>query len=360
MTDIKLTTWNIEHFARVLAGNTPQDQNRRQAIASEITQIDPDILCIIEGPGDLTLLQDFVNDSSGLNGNYQIPVINGTNNIIDSNPQDVRDALSDLYQMQGNATTGNQWIWFLVKNDLVQSVSNVFLQDPQIWDQFVGSRSWPVHYWGDMSTRNHRHWRHPQVLVIELNIFRVEFIGIHLKSKINRSRPFDANGNLLQTYVEKAIKARIKLATEAENVRKYINARFRQEATPRIFVLGDANDGPGKRFFEQRFLFFDLLSSLQGDVFFARRFLNHCLFDYEDRLRWSTDFRDPVNPDERLQLIDHILFTQSIVSNNQFPRVESGAGFVEHTIHETINAALSGGDTSDHHPVSVTIRWDAQ
>jgi hypothetical protein len=68
MTDIKITTWNIEHFAKVLAGNTEQDQRRKQAIADEISQIDPDILCIIEGPGDITLLQSFVNDPQGLNG----------------------------------------------------------------------------------------------------------------------------------------------------------------------------------------------------------------------------------------------------------------------------------------------------
>jgi hypothetical protein len=235
----------------------------------------------------------------------------------------------------------------------------VHIQDPEVWIQFVGKRTWPVHYWGDMSTRNHRHWRHPQVLVFELDNIRVEFIGIHLKSKINRRRPFDSQGTLLQAYVQDANKARIKLATEAENIRHYISARFRQEPEPRIFVLGDANDGPGKLFFERQYLFFDLLSNIQGDVFFARQFLNHCLFDYDEQLRWSTAFRDPVDPNERLQLLDHILFTQSLVDDNQFPRIEAGAGSVEHTIHETINITLTGPDTSDHHPVSVTLRWGA-
>jgi hypothetical protein len=99
------------------------------------------------------------------------------------------------------------------------------------------------------------------------------------------------------------------------------------------------------------------LSNLQGNVFFAKQFLNHCLFDYDDQLRWSTDFRDPIEPELRLQLIDHILFTQSLVRKNDFPRIEPGSGLVEHTIHETINAILPGEDISDHRPISVVIRW---
>ena len=357
MTDLKVTTWNIEHFARLLSDPSPEVQRRKQAIVDEITQIDPDILCIVEGPGDLTLLQAFVDDPNGLNGRYQIPVIPGTANLLNPAPANPRDALSDLYQMQGTDRTGNQWIWFLVKDQVFQNASQAFLQNPIVWDQFVGHTTWPVHLWGDMSTRNHRHWRHPQVLVLEFEGARAEFIGVHLKSKINRRAPFDANGALRLDYVQEAIKARIKLATEAENVRNYIDARFQQEPAPRIFVLGDANDGPGKRFFECQYLFFDLLSGLQGGVFFARQFLNHCLFDFDDQLRWSTDFRDPIEPDQRLQLIDHILFTQSLVNDSQFPRVEANAGLVEHTIHETVNALLVGPDTSDHRPVSVMVRW---
>lgn len=354
MTDLKITTWNIKHFSRVLAQNR---QQHKLAIANEIRQINPDILCVIEGPGDLTLLQTFVDDVNGLNGRYRIPVIEGTNALLTPIPTNPRDTLSDLYHMQGNDNSGNQWIWFLVKDQVFQNATQRFLQDPVVWNQFVGHSTWPVHYWGDMSTRNHRHWRHPQVLVLEFEGVRAEFIGVHLKSKINRRTPFDVNGNLLRDYVEAAIKARIKLATEAENVRNYINARFQQEPAPRILVLGDTNDGPGKRFFERQYLFFDLLSSIQGNIFFAQQFLNHCLFDFDDHLRWSTSFRDRIEPNQQLQLIDHILFTQSLVNHNQFPRIEPGAGIVEHAIHETVNAMLVGGDTSDHRPVSVTVRW---
>ena len=49
---------------------------------------------------------------------------------------------------------------------------------------------------------------------------------MHLKSKINRRTPFDPNGELRRHYVEEAIKPRIKLATEAVNVRSYLEARI--------------------------------------------------------------------------------------------------------------------------------------
>ena len=133
------------------------------------------------------------------------------------------------------------------------------------------------------------------------------------------------------------------------------------------------NDGPGKGYFEREFLYFDLVSGIQGDVFFARRFLNHALFDFDDSLRWSTNFHDKVEewsrqlpgsealPSEpidstRFQLIDHILFTQSLVDENLSPHIEPQAGLVEHTIHQRINAMLTKANrTSDHLPVSVHI-----
>ena len=59
----------------------------------------------------------------------------------------------------------------------------------------------------------------------------------------------------------------------------------------------------------------------------------------------------------RFQLIDHILFSQALVKANVLPRVEAHGGMIEHTIHDRINALLkSSQHTSDHRPVSVTIK----
>lgn len=359
MTTLKVTTWNVKHLRKALAGATPKETNRRLAIVRQINDMDPDVLCIIEAPGDVTSLIDWVNapGPDGLGGRYVVPLVEGTEDILNTDPADVRDALKSLYAMQGTALTGNQWVWFLVRKDLLNSPANsAVLQDPLVWQSLVGRSSWEVHYWGDMSERNHKHWRHPQVLVLDVEGHRLEFVGLHMKSKINRTSPFDANGDLNPDYVQKAIKARVKLSTEATDLRAYINGRFGQEPSPLIFVMGDANDGPGKEYFEKQFLFFDLLSNIQGDVFFARRFLNHCLFDFDDQLRWTARFRDRIEPQKPPELLlDHILVTQGLVGHGGFPRVEANSGFVEHVIHDSTNATISG-ETSDHRPVSVSVR----
>jgi len=169
------------------------------------------------------------------------------------------------------------------------------------------------------------------------------------------------------TFVESTM-----LATEAYDIRRYIEQRFLQDPDPRIIVCGDMNDGPGREYFERQYLFFDLVTNIQGDVLLSRRFLNHALFDYDDSLRWSTAFHDKIeewarekfgenlptgsiNP-VRNQLIDHILFTQPLVGQGNTPRIGPNSGIVEHTIHQRINAVLNKTNkTSDHVPVSVTI-----
>lgn len=375
MPTLKLTTWNIEHFGRQLASPNAGSP-RLQAVATEIRDINPDVLCVVEGPGSLPELRAWVKSPEGLDGAYQVPVIPGTDAILAQNPADPRAALQDLYAMQGNDESGNQWIWFLVKDQLFQD-SHARLLDPRVWRDLTKQPKWPVHQLGK-PIRRHSHWRHPQTLLMNLGAAEIEIIGLHLKSKINQKKAFDTVAGkkvLRQAYIQEAHRARANLTTEAYDVRRYIERRFEQDPSPRIFVCGDMNDGPGRDYFERVFLYFDLVSNIQGDVFFARRFLNHALFDFDDRLRWTTGFRDEVEewsrtlpeavalPAEpldttRFQLIDHILFTQALVGDDALPRVASHAGLVEHTVHQRVNATLTQANrTSDHVPVSVNVTY---
>lgn len=373
---MKLTTWNIEHFAKLIADlSAPAHVARLKLISDQIIRMDADILCLIEAPGDLVGLRNWIGlplDQGGLDGMYKVPTIPGTQEILDTNPANVRKALQDLYAMKGTDRTGNQWIWFLMKEDLFNNTS-AEVQNPNIWQGMTGRTDWPVNYWGNYESKVANHWRHPQTLVLDFSGITVEIIGVHLKSKINRKRPFDDNGVLLPTYVDEALRARVKLATEANDVRKYIEQRFQQEPDPRIIVCGDMNDGPGKKFFERQYLFFDLISNIQGSIFLASRFLNHALFDFTEHLRWTTKFRDSIElwarenrewynepvmviDNARKQLIDHILFTQAFVNDSGTPKINARAGFIEHMIHEKVNASIPDSrKTSDHRPVSVEI-----
>lgn len=337
MKTIKITSWNVEHLARLVDDSLSSTEiTRREAIVAEIEVMNPDIFCLIEGPRGEEAIDLFTSELLG-------------------------DRWRAVKASDGEyGISGSQWMWFLVKREYFDQCS---LLPVETWDAFT-EKTWEVHYWGDFETIRHRHYRHPQVLVFDWDGFRVEFIGLHLKSKfVNRGASlWKAGGADREEFIREALKARVKLTTEAANVRQYIAAKFNQVEKPAIFLLGDLNDGPGKEFFEQKYLFFDLMSNIQGDIFQAAQFMNHALFDFPDHLRWSVKFKDFVAEDEaeanivRPILLDHILFTQGLCDDTLPWRIDSHAGKIEHEVHDLINASLSEREqTSDHKPVSLTV-----
>jgi hypothetical protein len=357
---LKITTWNLEHASELVVANPSADVlSRRQRIKQTIESINPDILCIQEGPKGEKGIDDF--SKKVLDQKYLPVLLRKDGEALGKHDKDY-------------STDGQQWIWFLVKADLLK---NCRLQLPSVWDSFiktnqstVGSTTnqppidqWPVHFWGEEQSTLHGHYRHPQVLIYNLgNGYEIELIGVHLKSKINQE-PItrDANDELTGEYLKEALKARVELATEACNIRQYIAAKFQQNESPGILVMGDCNDGPGKDLFEDKYLFFDLISNLQGDVMISERFFNHALFDFATTLRWTTKYRDdtvkPAIPASKNPLlIDHVLISQSLC-RGQLPIVANEkAGKVEHEAYERYNAGSKESTrSSDHRPVTLKL-----
>lgn len=240
-------------------------------------------------------------------------------------------------------------------------VSRCQLQSPATWQAFTGNKTWRVNYWGSQSAERHSHYRHPQVLLYDLgNGQDLELIGVHVKSKINKKPiQLDEHGTIVGPYVIEATETRIKLATKARDVRRYVGAKFDQVAQPGILVTGDCNDGPGHDYFETNYLFFDLISNLQGEVLLAERFFNHALFDYPRHLRWTAKYRNVIQniPASHNPLLpDHILLSQP-VCRGQLPLVaNAGGGKVERQAYERANAGSNSKTrTSDHRPVSCQL-----
>lgn len=332
MQKIKITSWNIEHLDRLVTSTSANNTKRKQGIQNEIIRLNPDIICLLEGPNGETKIDQVCSTIF----NNQYVAVKSTDGNYDQR--------------------GTQWIWFLVKAGLV---NNCTLLPIDTWVSFTGGETWKVNFWGDFETTDHEHYRHPQVMIMDINGQRIEFIGLHLKSKFvnNGASMWSAGGQQQQDFILEALKARIKMTTEATNVRSYIDMKFSQLEKPAIFVMGDFNDGPGKEFFEKQYLFFDLISNIQGSIFEADKFLNHALFDYPDDLRWSVFFKDFVEPDRDPHiLLDHIMFTQALVNWKLDVCVEQHAGLVEHEIHDEVNSMLTlSQKTSDHKPVSVLL-----
>lgn len=331
---LKIVSWNIEHLDRLTKPNLDNTgKKRRDAIVKEIQQLSPDIICLLEGPKGEQAIEQVSNDL--LSGDWQaVKAADGKYNI-----------------------RGDQWIWFLVRKNLLNKAS---LLPIKTWDAFVG-KNWICHNWGEFTEKMHDHYRHPQVLIIDWNGFRVELIGLHLKSKfINYGETMWKKGGAeREKFIRESLTARIKMTTEAANVRAYIDDKFRQVEKPAIFVMGDFNDGPGKEMFEEQYLFFDLISNIQGNIFNSKTFLNHALFDFPDSLKWTVYFVDFTSTDRARDphiLLDHILFTQGLVDGSLPWRVSDHAGKVEHEIHDLLNKPLTkNAKTSDHKPISLTV-----
>jgi len=374
MAELKLTTLNAEwlEFSAgvdigwiqpnqpIFIGRAPtlaEAKERMEALSTLISEIAPDILFICEGVKGAAHMGAFVEKHLP---DYELI----------THPADD----DKLYSIRGD-----QWLWFMVRKDHL-GLLNPSLLNNTTWKAFVSSQeeghsdgkwmvSVPQIKDGKLlpNIRDaHEHFRHPQVLVLEPTGGRIDIIGVHLKSKLVSDQPrkrrpdedFESYAKLKKVaiYLAGSQIARTKLTTEATDVRYYIERRFEQEPEPSIFVVGDVNDGPGKELLEREYLFHDLISNLQGDIFFAERFLNHALFDFPDHLRWTVQFDDLIDPDRpREILLDHIMFTQALSGNGRGPlRVPPKGGLVEHEIHERI-ASLFPGRLSDHRPVSVKL-----
>lgn len=341
---MKFTTWNVEHSSRLIGSEISDiNRDRRNRVKNTIREINPDVLCMIEGPkGE----EDAISFALDVLANEWSPLLLKTD-------EDDLESKDKEY-----AIKGTQWIWFYVRSTLIDKC---YLQHPSVWQSYTGLNKWDVHYWGEQKPTKHSHYRHPQVMIMDLGQGKeIELIGLHMKSKINQN-PInkDSDGNIIGAYLEEALRTRIKLATEARNVRAYIDARFEQTPSPAILVMGDANDGPGQDYFETKYMFFDLLSNLQGSVMKSDRFFNHALFDYPEELRWTAKYRNKVMniPASRNPLlIDHILMSQALVSGKLPYKANSGGGFVEHQAFERGNvAASSKRKTSDHRAVSIIL-----
>lgn len=374
MNSFKFTCWNIKHSDKLLdAWNGTNEDRKRKAIArldaikEEIAALEADILLISEGPLKLERARSFFG--------YVAPEY-----IVVSRQEDS----SEAYGMKGGAGPfGRQWLWFLVrrnqpikgelmhldqwisltKENAGQDYKDRFdrweISFPEMTSNAAGSDALRFKVGG-----RHEHWRHPQVLLAEIDGVFIEFIGCHLKSKYNEveadgsasdSDFFDRNPEL----VAELVKARVKISTEATDIRHYIEARFAADASSAIVVAGDLNDGPGKERIERRFLYHDLIGALQGDVFFSRKFLNHALFDAPGSERWSVHFEDKLDPSRSPYiLLDHILFSQSMTGSNLGSpcpyRARAGGGLVEHDIHHRVTSTrFKYAMTSDHRPVSM-------
>jgi hypothetical protein len=376
MRTLRVTSWNVKLFGQLLgkaqAGTLTSNETKRlAAIVDEIEAINADIYCVIEGPTP-EQLDAFCRNQLG--GAWQA-ILRPAGDLYflgsgpGGNPQNIlfmaRSTLGpfcgiDPVSRWRSLTADASAKAFEAEAEAFNSVEPLIHKDKwNVSHPFLASGAAAAEV--QIGLKTHKHHRHPQVLSFGLKndatgeVSRIEAIGLHMKSKINQKQ-WQGTVENSPEHVREAVEARIKLTTEAINVRYYLDARFDQDPQAAIMLMGDLNDGPGRDLWEEIFLFHDLVGNLQGDVFKASRFMNHALFDWPGELRWTAEFKDSYNPSRTIRpLIDHLMFSQRFV-RDEWKRgiwVEPRAGKVEHEIHGLINAGLpKSNPTSDHRPVS--------
>ena len=369
MDTFKVTSWNIKHADKLVTDRESDNATKKrhalarlEAITEEIAAIDADILFVSEGPKGEDRAQVFFDLVAP---GYRL-ITRSTDGT----------ATARDYGIDG----GTQWLWFLVRD--IPDINATLMHNDRWYDMVERTSKgetkggfWDVSYpflnkdTGILEFGIEKRWDHyrqPQVLQVDINGAFFEIIGAHLRSKHTGAKaqgdPSDESFfNNNPELVSELITDRVKLTTECADIRHFIDARFEEERDAAIILLGDLNDGPGKERIERRFMYQDLVTALQGDVFFARRFLNHALFDAPDDERWSANFEDPLDPSRSpFILLDHILFSQAMTRSHTGTRfaflAKAGSGRVEHQVHHRIaSARFKYASTSDHRPISMSF-----
>ncbi len=317
MRTLRVTSWNVKLFGQLLgkaqAGTLTSNETKRlAAIVDEIEAINADIYCVIEGPTP-EQLDAFCRNQLG--GAWQA-ILRPAGDLYflgsgpGGNPQNIlfmaRSTLGpfcgiDPVSRWRSLTADASAKAFEAEAEAFNSVEPLIHKDKwNVSHPFLASGAAAAEV--QIGLKTHKHHRHPQVLSFGLKndatgeVSRIEAIGLHMKSKINQKQ-WQGTVENSPEHVREAVEARIKLTTEAINVRYYLDARFDQDPQAAIMLMGDLNDGPGRDLWEEIFLFHDLVGNLQGDVFKASRFMNHALFDWPGELRWAAkvqpDFGSP-------------------------------------------------------------------
>lgn len=338
---LKLAVYNMEWMKRLFfADGTPKQANagsaedrkhgeRSAKLASVVQAIDPDVLCIVEGP-------DTKADGSKT-ASAQLEAW-----------RDLHNLDADYAGVHGIPSGGQQELCALFKKSKISLVhipekksSKHPFDDPFLVDTM-----------DTLIKEQYKHYRPPLELSLrEPGVAGAELarlIVVHTKSK----GIFDYVD--LARFEQLSERNRRKLYAECFSVRERCDQWFDEQPGRKIIVTGDVNDGFGLDYYEQRFSR-SAVEILLGDVWYPDKILKHVLPRPKlGKYGWnpsSSRYRDRITEDYFNVLIDHILVSQSVGVEdarvwNPYP--QNAPADVK-----ALKPALK--DASDHFPVSAQI-----
>ena len=276
------------------SGQEPSKDNeqgiRSQKLAKIVDTINPDILCITEGPSSKA---DSSKTTSGqLKAWARKFKLTGYDAVVGFPSQGRQQELCALFKSKKIK---------LVHKPEEQDSKNPF-DKPFLSDTNES-----------LIKEHYQHYRPPFEIQVKKpgrdgsEIARI--ILAHTKSK----GIFDRVD--LARYEQLSLRNRQKLYAECFSIRERCNQWFEENPNVKIFVMGDINDGFGLDYYEQRFRR-SAVEILLGNVWNPETILKSVLPKPKiDKFGWtpsSSSFVDKVTGDKFNVLIDHILVSQNI------------------------------------------------
>jgi endonuclease/exonuclease/phosphatase family metal-dependent hydrolase len=221
--------------------------------------------------------------------------------------------------------------------------------------------AWNADVDGDMLLDPYEFTRKPLVIDVQAGTHRMQVIVMHTKSSfVNEGEAMWNDPARRQDYVVAALKARRRNATEGMRARKYMEERIAADATARIILLGDLNDGPGLDYFEELYLAHNVTDILVGSAFEPELVFAHAQHDVPRAKRFTAVFDDFVeNVKKKKLLLDHILMSPALAGPTGLRKVPN-SGAIHHAEYnaQIKNAGKKREDRpSDHRPVSVELQF---
>lgn len=335
---MRIMNWNIEWMNKWFSGNANpvwgshslSEANAKEAaqrVANVIKAVDPDLICLQEGPSaqeEMALfIAEFLSDANG----------------------------DPTYEGLIGKDGGAQKLYGLRKvGGLVTHMD--YATDP---DTVELGEAWDADVDGDNMLAAYDFTREPLVLEVDGNgIQPFTIINLHTKSKyVHGGQAAFNDPARKQDFIASAINARRRISAEGYRLRRYLDKKLQDDNAARIVVTGDFNDGPGHDFFERSYLTHNVADIVLGSTFYPRLIFHHALIERVQPASLFTarfdDFVDDIQ--DRPLLLDHFLVSPALVPEIQSARIAHG---------EFDNEVEGSGSSrakrpSDHRPIVLDL-----
>ncbi|MEV0390242.1 endonuclease/exonuclease/phosphatase family protein [Nonomuraea sp. NPDC050643] len=346
MTTLKITTVNGEWMndwftpdAQPAAFKPTFSRDGEQGITAEaagrlakmISDIDADIIALVEAPSRAAELALFVNEYLSVDGTATYDFVQGDSG-------------------------GSQKLALLFKPDRVTAALTSSTDAAPLIEPWLADVD------GDGDLNEYAFTRNPLCCTADVDGARLEVVVAHLKSNfINQGRAMWQDPARRPEFIRAALRNRRRIANEAMHIRRAMEQRMDADPDSAFVVLGDLNDGPGQDYFEEMYLAHNVTDILVGSPYQPERLFGHAQADVAEDQRFSAVFDDFVTEEpQRHVLLDHILLSPALMNGGSPLSKVPGSGRLEHDAWAAqIAADGSARDerASDHRPASVSLAY---